>query len=277
MTSATMDAIAAGMRPGQKITKVATPTLVVGRPQSLWYLAGIPGAGAIAANTAGGVVLSSSSTLVAGQIPHTDPGSGSSYLARLVLQATTYGTIELRDRLMQICGNSGGTQLSVTLTTAQTINSITLPARDNDGATSGNGVYMDVEIAATMGAGTPTFTISYTNQAGTSGRTSTNIDSVLTTSALGASYRMSLQAGDTGVQSVQSITLSATMVSGQISIVLYRQLEALDLSANATPNSVDFLTGGGPNLPNGAVPYLVFLPASTTASFVSGQFIETQF
>ena len=135
---------------------------------------------------------------------------------------------------------------------------------------------MAVEVSAATGAGTPTITISYTNQAGTASRTGTNIIATVASSAIGATYFIGLQAGDTGVQSVQSLTLSATWTSGTINLVAYRILAQLELPGAFIPNAIDFLTGGGPRLYNGVVPWLVFMPNTTTATNLTGSYVETQ-
>ncbi len=44
MAITTVDGALAGFRPAEKILKAVTGTLVAGRPHSLFYLAGIPGA-----------------------------------------------------------------------------------------------------------------------------------------------------------------------------------------------------------------------------------------
>lgn len=278
MAIQTLNAVLAGMRPMEKFSKVATPTLVAGRPHSLWYLGGVPGAGSAAANTAGGVALSSSSAQVAGQIRHVDPGgSDLANIARFFGKATIAGSLMLCDRLMQVCGNSAGTALSVTSTSAQTINSNALPARDITGTTNGDGVLWALEVAATMGAGAPTsLTLGYTDQSGNAGATVTNVDPVVTASAQGAFYRFGLAPGDTGIRSVQSYTAQATMTTGTISLVAYRVLAELELSAPFTPAAVDALTGGFQQLQNGAVPFLVFVPSTTTATAIGGHYIETQ-
>lgn len=277
MAITTQDGALAGIRPMETFSKAGSPTLVAGRPHSYWYIAGVPGAGsAVSSTTAGGVALSSTSAQVAGQIRHSDPGSGNAYLHYFEGVATIAGVLMLWDRLLQVCAISAGTILSVTSTSAQTINSNTLPARDNASSTNGDGVLVAIEIVSVMGAGTPTITMSYTNSAGTSGRSATNIDPVIATSAAGATYRMGLQAGDTGVRSIQSITLSATMTSGQISIVFYRPLAVLPISAPATPAAVDLMSGAFQQIPNGAVPYLVFLPQTTTSTLLGGAYVETQ-
>lgn len=277
MAITTLDGALAGMQPLRPFAKSVTPTLVAGRPHSLWYLGGFPGAGTMNSTTSGGVVLSSSSANVAGQIPHTDPVSGTGYLGRLSASATQAGTLLLCDRLWHGSDIIGGTVISVTSATAQTVTSMpTLPARDNAGTTNGDGVLIGVEIYAATGAGTPTITMSYTNQAGTASRTSTNIDSVVASSAIGTFYRIGLQSDDTGVRSVQSITLSATMTSGNIGLVAYRVLASLELSAGNVPNAVDALTAGFQKIQNGAVPFFIFIPSTTTASNISGSYVETQ-
>lgn len=277
MSISTLDALIAGMQPPRPISKVATPALVGGRPQSLWYLGGFPGAGAAAANTAGGVNLSSSSAQVVGQLPHFDPGSGNAYLARLLAQASQAGTLLLCDRLQQICGDSGGTALSVTATTSQTVTGGALPARDDAGSTNGAGVLCALEIAATMGSGAGNLpTIGYTDESGNAGASAGLIDVYAASSALGAFYRFGLAAGDTGVRSIQTFQNSATMTSGTISLVLYRILAELELSAPQMPNALDALTGAMPRIYNGCVPFLVFVPVTTTTTAVNGHYLESQ-
>lgn len=264
----------AGVRPPVEFTKAVTATLVAGRPASLWSLAGNPGAGSYD-STLNGVVLSSTSALVAGQLPHYNPASGNSYLHYLEAQATQAGRLLLLDRLW----HNGG--FTITSTTAQTITSPTWPARcptsgtDDTPATTGLGVFLAVEVSAATGAGTPTITVSYTNQAGTSGRTGTNIIGTVATSAIGATYFIGLQAGDTGVRSVQSLTLSATWTSGTINLVAYRRIASVPVGA-LIPGAIGPTTGAGQLIYDGAVPWLVFVPNTTTASVVSGVFQETQ-
>ena len=277
MAISTLDGALGGMQCPQFSCKVATPTLVAGRPASLWYLAGQPGAGLTPANTANGVVLSSTSALVNGQIPHYDPGAGNSYLARLSASASGQGGVLLLcDRLMHIGGNSGGSAISVTTTTAQTINSTTLPARDRAGSTNGDAVLAALEIITATGAGTATPSIGYTNQGGTASHTGNALDTYVASSAIGAFYRFQLQAGDTGVQSIQSLTLGVSMTSGTIALVLYRVLASLELIAAGIPNAIDALTSGFPRLFNGTVPFFVFIPNTTTAAAVSATYVETQ-
>lgn len=183
-----------------------------------WYSSGYPIAAT--ANTSGlaGQALTSSTAA----LPFTNPASGNTYLANYQkqnqnVQAAYQQYTMLVDRLWE---NSG---IDRTLTTAQTINSVTWPARDNNGSTNGEGVYLALEWSTAPGTGTPTITVSYTNSAGTSGRTGTGILTPATGTVIGQWWPIGLQAGDTGVRSVQSITFSVSWgTSGVCHLVAYR-------------------------------------------------------
>lgn len=269
MAITTLDNALAGMQPARYFAKAVTGTMVAGRPWSLWALAGNPGAGSFD-NTLAGVALSSSSALVNGQIPFTNPVSGNSYLARFQAGATIAGTLLLCDRLW----HNGG--FTITANTSQTVNSATFPARDLAGTTNGDGVLLGLEISAAAGAAAPTITVGYTNQAGTSSRTATNLFPTANSPAAGSFFPIGLQAGDTGVRSVQTLQLSASWVSGTMNLVAYRVLAALELTGAYIPNAVDAITGGFQQMHDGTVPFLVFIPSTTTTSNISGQMIVTQ-
>ncbi len=266
MAITTLDQALAGMTPPRTFAKAVTPTLVAGRPHSLFYLAGSPGAAAAPAPGLNGAALTS----YAGQIPFTNPSSGNTYLARLQAQATIAGTLILADRLWH---NSGYT---ITSTSAQNTTFPGLPARDRNGSTDGDGVLLGVEISGATGSGTPTITVGYTNSGGTASRTARNIIATVASSAVGAFYPIGLQSGDQGVQSVQSLTLSATWTSGTMHLVAYRELARLELTAANTPGAIDALTSGFPRLFDNTVPFLIFVPSTTTASSIVGSLVYAQ-
>lgn len=277
MAITTLDGVIAGMRPPVQIAKAVTATLVAGRPASLWSLGGTPGAGSFD-STINGATLSSSSVVPNGALRHTDPASGNSYLARLQASATQGGVLLLLDRLWQ-------NQLtSMTATTPQYIVSPTWPSRcptsgtDDTPSSNGLGVMLALEISVATGAGTPTITVTYLNETGAGSPTSvaTNIIPTVASSAIGATYFLSLAPGDLGVRSVQSVTLSGTWTQGTGNLVAYRLLAALELTGAFLPNAIDALTSGMPRLYNGVVPWLVFVPNTTTASNVFGSYVETQ-
>lgn len=268
MAITSIDSAIAGMQWPRFIAKSLSGTLVAGRPFSYWRIAGGPGAGSNDA-TLNGVVLSSSSAQVSGQIPFTNPATGNAYLARFSATSSQAGVVILADRLW----HNGG--FTITSTAAQNIVSPTWPARDALGTTNGEGVLLAVEVSAATGAGVPTITISYTNQDGVAGRTATNVVATVAASAIGTTYFIGLQSGDTGVRSVQSLRLSATWTSGTINLVAYRPLAFLELALGNVPASIDALTAGFPRLYDGSVPYLMLVPSTTTSTNLIGQIIFT--
>jgi hypothetical protein len=267
MAITSLDLALAGMKPPAYFAKAASGTLVAGRPFSPFYLAGVPGAAAAPAPGLAGAALTS----YAGQIP-IPAASGNTHLARFSgVSSAQGGVLLLCDRLWH---NSG---LDRTLATAQTINSAAWPARDRNGTTNGDDVLIGIEISTAMGTGTPTISYSYTNSAGTAGRTGANIDAVAASSAAGTFFRLGLAAGDVGVRSIQNITFSATWgTAGVLHLVAYRVLATLELSAAGLPNAVDALTSGMPRCYDNTVPFLLYVPQTTTTTLLTGSAVFTQ-
>lgn len=109
MAITSLDGLLAGFQYPREFFKAVTPTLVAGRPHSLFYLAGIPPAAAAPDPGIGGAVL----TTYPGQLPFTNPGAGNTYLARFLGQAAISGVLLLCDRLWH---NSG---ITITSTSEQ--------------------------------------------------------------------------------------------------------------------------------------------------------------
>lgn len=266
MAITTLDGALAGMKPASFYSKAVSGTLVAARPFTPFYTAGVPGAATAPSPGLAGAAL----TTYAGQIP-VPAASNNTYLARFSgVSSAQAGVLLLCDRLWH---NSGFT---ITSTGAQTINSVAWPARDMNGSTNGVGVILGVEVSGATGAGTPTITVSYTNDANTSGRTGTNSVATVASSAVGSFYPIGLQAGDTGVRSVQTLTLSATWTSGTIHLVAYRVLASLELGAGGIPSAVDALTSGMPRCYDNTVPFLVYIPQTTTTTQLTGTAVFTQ-
>lgn len=268
MAITTLDGALAGMKPPEFYSKALTGTLVAGRPFTPFYLNGVPGAAAAPAPGIAGAAL----TNYAGKIPIPAAVGGQNInLARFSgVSSGQAGMLVLCDRLWH---NSG---VVVTTTTAQTVNSVAWPARDKNGSTNGAGVYIGLEIVTATGVGAATPSISYTNDAGTAGRTSVTVDTYAANSAAGSFYRLGLAAGDTGVRSIQSVTLGVSMTSGSISLVAYRILATLELVAAGASNAVDPFTSGMPRLYDDTVPFLLFIPQTTTSTQLTGSVVCTQ-
>jgi len=267
MAITTLDGVIAGMQAPVAFTKVGATMAAVGamRGYTPWYATGAPGA---ATANAAGVNGAAVSAPVNGQIPRTNPGSGNAYLARLGVTASTAGSLLLIDRLWN---NSG---LSVTSTTAQSITPATLPSRDGAGGTNGANVLAAIEWSAAGGAGTPTVTLTYTDQDGNTGATGTFTG--VASPGVGTFEIFTLAAGDTGVRAPTSFIQSATRTSGTMHLVLFRVLAQVEVTAANIGNAIDALTSGMPRIYDDSVLQFVWIPSATTATNFIGQYIETQ-
>jgi hypothetical protein len=174
-----------------------------------------------------GVTGDALTNATAGAIPlPTIPGGNTLYLDCASLSATTALSGTISDRFVHTNGLNG------TLTSTQAVNTVALPAR----ATGGVGVMIALEAYIATGATPVTFTVSYTNSGGTSGRVG------LVTGTLNLAGKMlpvQLDANDVGVQSVQSVTQSATSgTAGNYGVVLYKPLGWIN--AGSSPGSSSF-------------------------------------
>jgi len=265
MALSTQDGVLGGAQWPRFLAKAITPTMVIGKPQSLWSLAGTPGAGTFD-TTLAGVALTSN----AGQIPWTNPGAGNSYLARFQgLSSLAGGTLLLVDRLW----HNGG--FTITTTTGQTVTSAAFPARDVDASINGKGVMIGLEVSAACGAAAPAPTLTYTNEAGTGSRTAGLWFPTANSPVIGSFFPFALQAGDLGVKSIQTLALNTSWVSGTVNLVAYRVIAALDLVAGF-PNSIDALSSGFPRIFDNSVLQLIFIPGVTTATVITGSVVWSQ-
>lgn len=177
---------------------------------STWFQGNTPAAAPTSpGNTTTGVVPNAGDT---GTLPiRAASGSNNLYLARYWVASTGgQNTVWLADRLW----HAGSISLASAATTTFTPTAITRPS----GAT-------DAELWLEMNATCSTsavVTCSYTNQAGVAGQTADHVGSPIAAAA-GNLVQMHLQSGDTGVQSVQSITVT-NATSGGINVVLLRRL-----------------------------------------------------
>lgn len=271
MAITTLDGAIAGFQLPRPFIKTGITMAAVAqqRAYTYWYAAGNPGASAAnSAGVNGQAVTPGLGTSVDGRILRTNPSSGNAYLGRLAVNASERGTLWLIDRLWQ---NSG---LSVTSTTAQAISPATLPARDLNGTTNGAGVMAGIEWSATGGAGTPTVTLTYTDQDGNTGATGTFTG--VASPPVGTFEIFTLAAGDTGIRAPTSFIQSGTRTSGTMHLVLFRVIAQVEVPTSSVGNAIDALTGGLPRIYDDSVLQLLWFPGATTATGVSGTYIETQ-
>ena len=228
--------------------------------------AGYPGA--FAPGTPGLAGRTINGTTEGGVPRFVNPTTGLSYLQNFTASGSVAHAMELYDLLWI---NTG---IVVTTTTAQTINSVAFPARDQLGEINGRGcrVGLLVTTATTNAGAIANSTISYTNSDGTAGRTATLTAvtglQIPATAVLGTIVWFSLAAGDGGVRSIQSITLGTSLVAGAVSLIVARKIDAAStMIANLPGKGVDAKgRGKGPRLYNGTAFFLAYLATSTTTT-----------
>jgi hypothetical protein len=167
-----------------------------------------------------------------GSLQQVDGGTETLYFTGGMVTARQAGTYWLIDRL----SHQGG--LSGIVTTAQTTN---LPTAALTRYTTGEGVMLAIEINTAIGGTATTVTVSYTNQAGTAGRTSPAV--VIGGSGNNGQARfilVPLQSGDTGVRSVQSTTGTA----GAFGVVLFKPLLAFVVEGAGRQVELNLIDGG---------------------------------
>jgi len=239
-----------------------------------WYCtakdAGFPGAWVPGTPGVNGRVTDGTVAADYGSIPISNPATGANYLTEVQMSSSVNHSHVLFDVLWV---NSG---LVVTTTTAQAIASPVLPARDVDGGTNGEGcsIALLFVAASTLAAVGANLTVSYTNSKGVAGRTARLLgvvgSRVPATPVIGTLVWFNLDAGDTGVKSIQSITLGTSMLTGTISLMITRDIATIGTNVvNICAQRV--LAQPGVRLFNGTCMLHCVLSSATTATFFAGE------
>ena len=246
------------------LQKTGTAPEAVGNWYSFGKDAGLPGAWSPGTPGLAGRATLGTAAPDAGCLAISPPAGDATYSLRGL---NVHSTLATYLRLVDIMWVNSG--IVVTTLTAQTINSVALPARDRDGTTAGLDVYAGILVtAATTNAAATAPTISYTNSDGVAGRTGTA--TIPATAVIGTVIPFNLAAGDRGVRSIQSITLNTTLTAGSISLIMFRSLKGQALLANTsiinTPNNDD----DGITIWTGACIIPFIIATSTTAFSIFG-------
>ena len=209
-------------------------------------IAGSPGAGTLSVgNTAAGTVPTSAT---AGFPPITAFAAGATgYLA-----CVNFGAAAVcRYRLFDCLFRAGAYAFNA---------NTTLAAQPSYSARLPNGSYAETQLwfeAVTLFTGTPVVTVTYTNQAGVAGRT-TGAITLASAFKLGRLQQLPLQAGDTGIQKIDSVTCATASV-GTFNLLVFRPLWSgrIDL---ATQYVNDFTETGLPVVFADSALYLISNP-----------------
>ena len=200
-----------------RICKTQTATTVAAQWHTLLDRAGIPGAGSLSVgNTANGLVP----TQATAGFPTINAfgGGNTGYLTRLNFSNSVACRMHLYDRLFH-AGSFALTPTGTTNLASQPSFSSRIP-----GGTDYTSTEIWLEVNTAVAASAVTVSITYTNEAGTTGR-STGASASLSGYITGRLIRMPLQAGDKGVQRIDSVTVGGTAAAtGNINVIIARPL-----------------------------------------------------
>ena len=232
---------------------LTTLTSVAGRTHDLWTSQAIPGS-APATNAV-------PTRTTAGSLGQQDGTVGILGVIQSVIGSITPGAYILCDRLSHTAG------LDATATGARTVN---LPTPALTRYTDGVGVMCMLTIYTLIGNTASTISVSYTNQAGTSARTSPTV--VFGGTAFREANRGILipcASGDSGFRAVASVTLGlSTGTVGNYGVTLFKPLLMIivDEQHNVTHANLinGKLMGGMPEIVDNAALFFISLPQTTT-------------
>lgn len=244
-----------------RVAGVAATAPIAGRGCSLWEYDGMPAKGAVPTTAA----IPDRTTQ--GAIPFTAPTGGrDKHLIGTSITPLTAGVYLLYDRLFHIGG------LSAASTASQPIQgSPATPALTRNTGGAGNIAFY--EIYTVIGTTSTTLTMTYTNQGGTGSRTSTINIGATNFREVTRMQRIPLAAGDFGIQSIQSIQLTAsTTAAGNFGITIAQPLAWIPVGTLGTMGWRDYTTGlpGIPTINPNACLSLMYIPASATATELFG-------
>lgn len=223
----------------------ATATDAAGYSYGFFKDAGRPGAYSLGTPGVNGVVTDcsvvgtagSGGSLSLGAQKFVNASSGTLWLSSVSLTSAAVGTYMLIDALWY---NTG---LVVTTTTAQAVVNPTLPARDANGSSNGEGVELALytTTANTNAAVISTTSAIYTDSDGNSPNTASFFAAVgfqaPATPVIGTWMPFNWAAGDTGIRTLASITLATSYGAGGLTAMLYRPLATVGVSVVNTPTT----------------------------------------
>lgn len=237
--------------------KVQATAKAAGVAHSFWKVEGIPRAGATPATGVGAVP----DRTTTGAIAHVNAAGGqNSRLMRLAAVCANPCQVRLYDRLWADSGLSGSS------TSSQAVNSAALTRPD----ALGEGAELWGEVYTAIGSSTGyVATATYTNPANTGSRSATFDPATYSAvNTVGAMFPFKLQAGDTGVKSVQSVQLSAsTGAAGDWGLTILRPVALLTLDTANSGRELDCFRTALAEIHDDACLALQIIPSGTTAGF----------
>lgn len=258
MAIESLDQLIAGLSRSQDLRIFKTPvTATAGRYASLWTLGTLPAPGSTPPAGSGEAPTKNTP----GAFSFTNPAPGEkSYLGAASGAGHLAGSLIVLDRLVHTSGLVGNSAA------VQAVNTVPLPAR----APAGGPGTIWLEWYTSTGATSVNASASYTNQDGVAGRT-TPLISLGATRRVAEMIPLPLQSGDSGVLSVQSVTLSAsTGTAGNFGVTLARRIAEIPMVLGNTGFTLDALDLGMPEIADDACLMMAWLVAGTATPWLLG-------
>lgn len=261
MAITTLDQLIAAQSQRLQIIKTATRTSVAAIPFSVFDLAGNPGSGTLAGTSTTAGVVPTDATAGCPTI-NAFPGGATGYLAGVQFGASVAARLHLFDRLWK--GGAYPFNANVTLS-AQPSYSSRVP-----GGTDFNGTEIWLETVTAF-TGNQSISVTYTNQGGVTGRTTGTIATGVAPT-VGRMLQLPLQAGDTGVQKIESVTSTVSTV-GTFNVLVLRRLWTGRVPVANGGDAHDFAKTGMPEVFADSALVAVVQP-DTTSTGIHELFLE---
>lgn len=219
MAITTLDGWIASAKQGISWVKTAARTTVATAWFSLFDVAGNPGAGVLAGtSTAAGVVPTDATV----GCPLINFSTGTGYLSQVEFGSSVACRLKLFDMLFK--AGAYAFTAGTTALTAQPSYSTRVPS-----GTDFTDTQIWVEVSTAFVTGTAwQVNVTYTNQAGVTGRTAVILPAQAAAGlTLGRMYQLGLQAGDTGLQKIESVIVTnggTAMTAGAVNVLVLRPL-----------------------------------------------------
>lgn len=268
MAIQTLDQYIASNKQRIPLLKTASRTTVASIPFSVLDLAGNPGAGALVGSLNPATLVTDATA----GFPAINFSTGTGYLSKVEFSSTVASRLQLFDLIYKNSlqtGGAGYTAATVTFSSQAAISG-RCPDYPGSGTVFGKGMEIWLEVGTAYAGGTSlSFSVNYTNSDGTAGRTTGTVNLALAALTLGKMVQLSLQAGDVGVQKIESITISAvtgTFTAGTMNVLIMRPLWTIGRVIVANSGDIhDMLKTGLPVVYQDSALYLV-VQADGTAS-----------
>lgn len=184
-----------------------------------------------------------------------------SYFAQWRAVASVAGTIHLYDRVWSCTGFSG------TVTGAQAVTGFPALTRPD---VNGTGLEIWIECYTATGSTASNMTVQYTNSDNVSGRNTVSTAHI-TSMPANRMYQVPLQSGDTGVKSIQSITLSGTTgTAGAFGVTLMKRISSIAMPVVNVGVGLDFAMLGMPQIQDDSALSMIHQGTTTSSGIIMG-------